>query len=96
MYQYDLDPETGVDNMRFLAGITNEEKRQAAETALLKGKSPDTVKIALRKKGEDGENTEEDSRQNLEKEKVRIERTIASLAKRLKEIEKELSKTKKG
>ena len=93
MYQYKLNPETGADNMRFLAGITNEEKRQAAETALLKGKSPDMVKTALRKKREEGGLAEEDSRQHLEKEKIRLEHTIASLTKRLKEIEKELSKT---
>jgi hypothetical protein len=34
--------------MRFLAGIKNEEDRSAAETALVKGKSPDAVKTAVR------------------------------------------------
>ena len=87
MYQYNLNPETGADNMRFLAGISNEEKRQAAESALLAGKSPDSVKIAIRKKET---NEEEDPRINLEKEKLRLERTIASLTKRLKEVEREL------
>ena len=86
MYQYNLNPETGADNMRFLAGISNEEKRHAAENSLLKGKSPDTVKIALRQKSED-----DDPRLSLEKEKLRLERTIASLTKRLKEVEKELA-----
>jgi hypothetical protein len=71
--------------MRFLAGISNEEKRQAAENSLLEGRSPDTVKIALRQKPES-----EDPRVNLEKEKLRLERTIASLSKRLEEVEKEL------
>ena len=86
MYQYDLSPETGADNMRFLAGISNEEKRQVAEQSLLSGKSPDTVKTTLRQKPK-----EEDPRESLEKEKTRIERTIASLMKRLEEVEKELS-----
>ena len=86
MYQHNLNPETGADNMRFLAGIANEEKRQAAESALLTGKSPDTVKIALRQKPE-----EEDPRFRLEKEKTRLERTIASLTKRLEEVEQELA-----
>jgi len=85
MHQYNLNPETGSDNMRFLAGITNEEKRQAAETALLTGKSPDTVKVAARQKPAD-----EDPRIRLEKEKHRLERTIASLTKRLEEVEREL------
>jgi len=86
MYQYNLNPETGADNMRFLAGIANGEKRAAAENALLEGKSPDTVKTALRRKEE-----EDDPRVNLEKEKIRLERTIASLTKRLEEIERELA-----
>ena len=85
MYEYDLNPDTGADNMRFLAGISNEEKRMAAEKSLLKGKSPDTVKIALRKKDND-----EDPRHRLEKEKIRLERTIVSLTKRLEEVEREL------
>jgi hypothetical protein len=88
MHQYNLNPKTGPDNMRFLAGIANEEKRQAAENSLLEGRSPDTVKIALRQKPE-----AEDPRQSLEKEKLRLERTIASLTKRLEEVEKELKET---
>ena len=85
MHQYNLNPQTGADNMRFLAGISSEEQRQAAENALLAGKSPDTVKTALRKKPED-----DDPRTRLEKEKLRLERTIASLSRRLEEIEREL------
>jgi len=85
MFQYNLNPETGADNMRFLAGIPNEEKRIAAETSLLAGKSPDTVKTALRQKPE-----EEDPRHRLEKEKSRLQRTIAQLTKRLEEVEREL------
>jgi hypothetical protein len=87
MFQYDLKPETGADNMRFLAGIKNEDDRTAAQTALLKGKSPDTVKTALRKAPD-----EEDPVIRLEKEKLRLERTIETLTKRLDEIKKELEK----
>ena len=91
MHQYKLNPETGADNMRFLAGISNEEKRMAAENALLSGKSPDTVKIALRQKPQDEEEgTAGGLRLSLEKEKLRLERTIASLTKRLEEVEREL------
>ena len=84
MHQYNLNPETGADNMRFLAAIQNEEQRSAAEAALLGGKSPDTVKIAMRTKNE------EEPRLRLEKEKLRLERTIASLMRRLEEVEQEL------
>jgi len=90
MHQYNLNPETGADNMRFLAGISNEEKRQAAESALLAGKSPDTVKTAVRKKS--ASEGDEDPRLTLEKERLRLERTIASLKKRLEEVEMELEK----
>jgi hypothetical protein len=85
MYEYDLNPSVGSDNMRFLAGISNEEERTAAENSLLKGKSPDTVKIQARHKA-----SEEDPRERLEKEKLRLERTISSLNKRLEEVEEEL------
>jgi hypothetical protein len=88
MFEYDLAPEVGPDNMRFLAGIRNNDKRKAAETALIKGKSPDSVKIQVRDKDKE---KEEDPLEQLEKEKARLERTIATLNKRLDEVKRELS-----
>ena len=88
MFQYNLKPDTGADNMRFLAGIRNDDDRAAAETALIKGKSPDTVKMAIRNKTE-----EESPALRLEKEKLRLERTIETLSKRLDEVKKELKKS---
>jgi hypothetical protein len=85
MYQYDISPEVGADNMRFLAGIKDDENRRAAETALIKGKSPDMVKMADRGTSEDA-----DPKLRLEKEKLRLERTIASLTRRLDEVNQEL------
>jgi hypothetical protein len=87
MFEYDIAAEVGADNMRFLAGIRDGGERKAAETALIKGKSPDTVKIQVRNK-----NKEEDPLERLEKEKTRLERTIAALNKRLDEVKRELSK----
>ncbi|GHV70618.1 hypothetical protein AGMMS49928_19110 [Spirochaetia bacterium] len=84
-WQYDINPVVGPDNMRFLAGINNEDQRAAAEAALLKGKSPDAVKIETRRPP-----VEEGALEKLEKEKLRLERTIASLSKRLNEVEQEL------
>jgi hypothetical protein len=86
MYQYDLNPETGADNMRFLAGIKDDEDRRAAEKALIGGKSPDTVKMAVR-----GKTEEDDPRLRLEKEKLRLERTIEALSRRLETVKKELA-----
>jgi hypothetical protein len=85
MFQYDLKPETGADNMRFLAGIRDEDERKAAETALIKGKSPDTVKMTLR-----ANNEEASPALRLEKEKLRLERTIETLSKRLEDVKREL------
>jgi hypothetical protein len=89
MFEYDIAPELGADNMRFLAGIRNIEERQAAETALIKGKSPDTVKIQVR-----GKTKEIDPIDLLEKEKSRLERTIITLTKRLEEVKRELKENK--
>jgi len=89
MFNYDIAPEVGADNMRFLAGIHDGGERKAAETALIKGKSPDTVKVQVRKK-----NMEEDPVERLEKEKTRLERTIATLNKRLEEVKRELTQKK--
>ena len=89
MFEYDITPEIGADNMRFVAGIRNADERKAAETALIKGKSPDTVKIQVRNKDK-----EEDPVVLLEKEKARLERTIAALNKRLDDVKKELKEKK--
>jgi len=89
MFEYDIAAEVGPDNMKFLAGIRGSDERKAAETALIKGKSPDTVKIQVR-----GNETEEDPVELLKKEKTRIERTITTLTKRLEEVNNELKKKK--
>jgi hypothetical protein len=85
MYQYNLNPSIGAENMKLVAGIRNEEQRMAAESALLAGKSPDEVKVQLTKKPDP-----QDPKEQLEKEKLRLERTIQSLQKRLEEVEREL------
>ncbi|MDR2394048.1 MAG: hypothetical protein LBD93_07835 [Treponema sp.] len=90
MYQYQLNPALGADNMRFLAGIKDLEERSAAEAALLQGNSPDTVRVASKEGGLRSPPPPEDPRQKLEKEKARLERTIASLSKRLEALEREL------
>jgi hypothetical protein len=85
MYQYNVNPSIGADNMKIVAGIKNEEQRMAAESALLSGKSPDEVKTKIL-----GKTKEEDPRERLAKEKLRLERTIDTLTKRLEEVERKL------
>jgi hypothetical protein len=86
MFQYDIRPEIGPDNMRFVAGLRGEEARGEAENAFLAGRSPDMVKMSCKT----GNPREDDARTRLIKEKERIERTIDSLSKRLHEVEHEL------
>ena len=93
MHQYDLNPAVGADNMRYLAGIRNEEDRSNAQKALATGKSPDSVKTALKNRNASAINqSEEDQKERLEKEKVRLERTIITLNTRLEEVEAALKK----
>jgi ABC-type sugar transport system substrate-binding protein len=85
-------PLVSIDNDKIiLAGIKDGDDRTAAETALIKGKSPDSVKMMLRKKGEETESgTPAETTRRLEEEKKRLERTIETLSKRLEEVKKEL------
>lgn len=89
IYQYNLNTSVGADNMRYLASIRNEDERMTAEAALLKGESPDTVRTETKRR-ELNVPPEEEPKIRLEKEKSRLERTIASLSKRLSEVEQEL------
>lgn len=90
MYEYDLNPSLGADNMRYVAGIRDEDERAAAQKALLSGKSPDSVKTA--RKNQSNTALAQDAKQQLEKEKSRLEKTIVSLRTRLKEVEEALGK----
>ena len=79
--------------MRYLAGIRDEDDRGGAEHALLAGKSPDSVKTALKSRNLSAlTQTEEEQKERLEKERSRLEKTIDTLTARLKEVEKELRK----
>ncbi|MDR2397389.1 MAG: hypothetical protein LBD74_01360 [Spirochaetaceae bacterium] len=92
LHQYQLNPAVGPDNMRFLAGIRDPKARGAAETALLEGNSPDTVRIQARNGLAGLLMPPEEPQLRLEKEKKRLERTIASLSKRLEELTQELTR----
>ena len=84
-FSYKLSPELGAENMRFVSSISNSADRENAARALLAGKSPDTVKMALR-----AGRGEEDGRSQLEKERSRLLRTIDVLSQKLKTVEEKL------
>lgn len=79
-----VNPALGFDNMKKVAQVKKGEDRAAAEEQLLAGKTPDTVSELMRKKSEEG------PREKLEKEKNRLEKTIASLQQRLQYVEETL------
>jgi hypothetical protein len=92
-YEYDINPSLGADNMRYIANIRDEGERFNAQKSLLSGKSPDAVKTAQKSQRASAlTKTEEDLKENLVKEKSRLEKTIVSLRTRLKEVDAALGK----
>lgn len=87
VYKEDINPEVGYENMKTLSRIKSGEDRIRAEEAFLNGSSPDSVKSQFISSAPGSE----DPVLRLQKEKQRIERSIASFNKRLGEIEKSLS-----
>lgn len=81
----DLDPSVGFENLKTLSSIRNKKDRADAQQLLLFGKSPDEVKQSVKKPEE-----EIDVRTRLEKEKSRLEKTIAQLSQRLELVEEKL------
>ncbi|MDR0569563.1 MAG: hypothetical protein LBG87_10215 [Spirochaetaceae bacterium] len=102
IYQYNLNTSVGPDNMRFLAGIPNEQTRMTAEAALLQGESPDTVRTAVKRRTLHAPAPEDAPKIRLEKEKKYLEQTLkkekerlSALEKRLQEVELELEHIEK-
>lgn len=81
-----VNPALGYETMKIVAAQSTPEKRQAAEEQFMARRSPDAVKVNLAKKIED-----EDPKDRLEKEKKRLEKTIAMLTARLDQVEQSLS-----
>jgi hypothetical protein len=86
MQTLDLDPSLGFENMKTVASLRSGEDREAAQAAFLSGKSPDMVKAEF-----GGKPKERQPLEILRQEKQRIEKTLASLSLRLKEIDSRLA-----
>jgi len=80
-----LNPAIGFDNMKKVAQIKKADERQSAENQILSGKTPDTVSELMKQKA-----SGDDPKEKLEKEKNRLEKTIASLQQRLQYVEETL------
>lgn len=82
----DVNPAFGYDAMKIVASQTTPEKRNAAEKLFGARRSPDVVKVSL-----SGDVDSEDPKDRLEKEKKRLEKTIALLKSRLDQVKQSLS-----
>jgi hypothetical protein len=91
IHAYNINPKLGFENMKTLAGIASEEQRAKAEEAFLNGQSPDMVKMQWKSREEPDEPL-----QKLKKEKIQIEKRIALLSNRLKEIVKRINEYNEG
>lgn len=87
-HSYDIDPSIGYENMATVAGIADPDRRKEAEEAFAAGRSPDRVKAMLKKKPDE----EPEAREQLMKEKQRLERTIQSLQDKLRSVEDRLER----
>ncbi|HHU36219.1 MAG TPA: hypothetical protein GXZ47_03220 [Treponema sp.] len=81
----DINPAIGYENMKTVAAQPTAEGRAAAEEKFTARRSPDSVKTELSRKLE-----AEDPVERLAKEKIRLEKTIATLTARLEKIEESL------
>lgn len=81
----DVDPALGYESMKIVAAQPNAERRAAAEEQFTAGRSPDLVKTELARKLD-----AEDPVERLAREKIRLEKTIATLTARLEQVEKSL------
>ena len=80
----EVNPAIGFDNMKKVAAIKKPEDRAAAEEQILAGKPADTVAQLMKKHKND------DPKAKLEKERNRLEKTIAALQQRLQFIEESI------
>lgn len=86
----EVNPSIGFENMKVLASVKKKDDREDLERELVNGgKSPATVREMMKQKH--AQKSEVDSKTKLEKEKARLEKTIAQLTQRLEYVEESLA-----
>lgn len=86
----DVNPAIGFDNMKVVAAVKRKDERQQVEQEFLQGgKSPSTVREIMKQKS--AQKSDNDPRTKLEKEKNRLQKTIAQLTQRLEYVEESLA-----
>jgi len=85
VFEKDVDPEIGFENMKTVASMKDPAIRREAEVSFLEGSSPDMVKSRFSPRKDPG-----DDMDRLMSEKQRIEKTLDSLTVRLAKIERKI------
>lgn len=86
----EVNPSIGFENMKTVAAIKKKDVRQNTEQEFLQGgKSPSSVIEMMKQKSSEQKGT--DPKTKLEKEKNRLEKTIAQLTQRLEIVEESLA-----
>ena len=85
-----INPAIGFDNMKVVASVKKKDDRAAVEQEFINGgKSPATVREMM--KAQSAKQNASDPKTKLEKEKSRLEKTIAQLTQRLEYVEESLA-----
>lgn len=85
----DVNPAIGFDNMKVVACVRKKDEREAAEQEFMNGKSPATVREIMKQKSAEAKKI--DPLEKLNKEKSRLEKTIAQLTQRLEFVEEAIA-----
>jgi len=85
-----INPSIGFDNMKVVASVKKRDERAEVEQQFVEGgKSPASVREMMKLKAAEARNA--DPKSKLEKEKTRLEKTIAQLTQRLEYVEESLA-----
>ena len=86
----EVNPAIGFENMKVVASVKKKDDRAQVEQEFLQGgKSPSTIREMMKQKS--AESRGQDPKTKLEKEKSRLEKTIAQLTQRLEYVEESLA-----
>ena len=86
----DVNPAIGFENMKVVANVKKKDDRAKIENDFLNGgKSPSSIREMMKQKSAAARG--QDPKTKLEKEKSRLEKTIAQLTQRLEYVEESLA-----
>ena len=85
-----VNPAIGFENMKVVASVKKPDQRAEVEQEFLEGnKSPSSVRELMKQKSQSAK--QDDKKTKLEKERNRLEKTIAQLTQRLEIVEESLA-----